>query len=112
MFFKPAFWMHVLVSMLKKFHFQLSKHTTGLYHATPVRDVIYSENGTVIVVYRVILKGTDGEVSFLTFSLWKYLFVLHKSSFIVVVSYCLDYVCTKLLYLHGHYVFFSNLLLN
>ena len=70
MFFKPAFWMHVLVSMLKKFHFQLSKHTTGLYHATPVRDVIYSENGTVIVVYRVILKGTDGEVSFLTFSLW------------------------------------------
>jgi len=33
------------------------------------------------------------------------LFVLHKSSFIVVVSYWLDYVCTKLLYLHGHYVF-------
>ncbi|XP_066399750.1 DNA repair RAD52-like protein 2, chloroplastic [Miscanthus floridulus] len=26
-----------------------------------VRDVIYSENGTVTVVYRVILKGTDGE---------------------------------------------------
>lgn len=26
-----------------------------------VRDVIYSNNGTVTVVYRVILKGTDGE---------------------------------------------------
>ncbi|CAN6198499.1 unnamed protein product, partial [Urochloa humidicola] len=26
-----------------------------------VRDVIYSENGTVTVVYRVILRGTDGE---------------------------------------------------
>ncbi|PUZ71500.1 hypothetical protein GQ55_2G318400 [Panicum hallii var. hallii] len=26
-----------------------------------VRDVIYSPNGTVTVVYRVILKGTDGE---------------------------------------------------
>ncbi|GJN38520.1 hypothetical protein PR202_gb27570 [Eleusine coracana subsp. coracana] len=26
-----------------------------------VRDVIYSDNGTVTVVYRVILKGTDGE---------------------------------------------------
>uniref|UniRef100_A0A0D9XFJ5 Uncharacterized protein n=1 Tax=Leersia perrieri TaxID=77586 RepID=A0A0D9XFJ5_9ORYZ len=26
-----------------------------------VRDVIYSDNGTVTVVYRVILRGTDGE---------------------------------------------------
>jgi hypothetical protein len=37
-----------------------------------VRDVIYSENGTVTVVYRVILKGTDGEVNFLPFSLRKF----------------------------------------
>ncbi|BAF25559.2 Os09g0512800, partial [Oryza sativa Japonica Group] len=26
-----------------------------------VRNVIYSDNGTVTVVYRVILRGTDGE---------------------------------------------------
>ena len=32
-----------------------------------VRDVIYSNSGTVTVVYRVILKGTDGEVYVLFF---------------------------------------------
>lgn len=37
-----------------------------------VRDVIYSENGTVTVVYRVILKGTDGEVFLTHFSMEVY----------------------------------------
>ena len=30
-----------------------------------IRDVIFSENGSVTVVYRVNIKGSDGEVQFL-----------------------------------------------
>lgn len=30
-----------------------------------VRDVIFSENGSVTVVYRVTVRGSDGEVCFL-----------------------------------------------
>jgi hypothetical protein len=28
-----------------------------------VRDVIYTDNGKVTVIYRVTVRGTDGEVS-------------------------------------------------
>lgn len=32
-----------------------------------VRDVIFSENGNVTVVYRLTIRGSDGEVSSSTF---------------------------------------------
>lgn len=31
-----------------------------------IRDVIFSDNGSVTVVYRVTIRGSDGEVNFLT----------------------------------------------
>jgi hypothetical protein len=33
-----------------------------------VRDVKYSDNGSVTVVYRVTIRGTDGEVLYITFN--------------------------------------------
>lgn len=34
-----------------------------------MRDMIFSDGGLVTVIYRVVIRGTDGEVIFLLFFL-------------------------------------------
>lgn len=45
-----------------------------------IRDVIFSDNGSVTVVYRVTVRGSDGEVWLFFYVVWSFLskcFFLH-----------------------------------
>lgn len=44
-----------------------------------VRDVIFSDNGSVTVVYRVTIRGSDGEVWFI--SLVIYIFSIRRDKY-------------------------------
>lgn len=70
-----------------------------------IRDVIFSDNGTVTVVYRVTIRGSDGEVClFLYFSLFYLLYDIPSSdhlffSSLIFVLLAAFFIFTQLIYL-------------